>query len=80
MTNIIKFDLKALNEEIYSRVKPPSYLIMSEETFNAIKHETLVKIPEEFANNFLKHDFKRYAGVPIAICDGLQYGFIDIKD
>ena len=80
MTTIIKIDIKLLNEEIYSRVKPPSYLIMSKETFNSIKHEVFTTLPGECANQFLKREFKRYAGVPIAICDALQYGFIDIKD
>lgn len=80
MITIIKLDIQALNTEIYSRVKPPSYLIMNEETFNAIKHELLVTMPEECAKSFMKREFRRYAGVPVAICDGLQYGFIDIKD
>lgn len=80
MITIIKLDIRALNAEIYSRVKHPSYLIMSEETFNAIKHELLVTMPGECAKSFMKREFRRYAGVPVAICDGLQYGFIDIKD
>nr|DAM14525.1 MAG TPA: capsid protein [Caudoviricetes sp.] len=80
MITIIKLDIQALNAEIYSRVKPPSYLIMNEETFNAIKHELLVTMPEECANKFMKREFRRYAGVPVVICDGLPYGFIDIKD
>lgn len=80
MITIIKFDIKSLNEAIFARHRPPSYLIMSEETFSAIKHEVLTTIPGEYANKFLKQEFKRYAGVPVAICNGLQYGFIDIKD
>lgn len=80
MITIIKLDIGALNTEIFSRVKLPSYLIMSEETFNAIKHELLVTMPEECAKSFMKQEFKWYAGVPIAICNALQYGFIDIKD
>lgn len=80
MITIIKFDIKSLNEAIFARHRPPSYLIMSEETFNTIKHEVLVTIPGECAKNFMKREFNRYAGVPVAICNGLQYGFIDIKD
>lgn len=78
MISIInKVDLKPLNEELYARPKPPSYLIMSQQTFNAIKQE-LIFVPHGLSEK--PGDYCVYRGIPIATCNAVPFGYIDIKD
>lgn len=80
MTNIIRFDLQSLDREINSRPNCPAYLIMNEETLSMFKesayHENAgaMKLIVKTAKGVI------YCGIPVAICNAVPYGFIDIKD
>lgn len=80
MISIIKFDLHALDKEIGSRPKCPSYLIMNDETLSMFKeaayHENagVMKLMVKTAKGLI------YCGIPVATCNAVPYGFIDIKD
>lgn len=78
MVSIInKVDLKPLNEELYARPKPPEYLIMSKETLGAIIEETVFD-PGELTEKPGK--YRLYRDIPIATCNAVPFGYIDIKD
>lgn len=83
MISIInKVDLKPLNEELYARPKPASYLIMSAKTRYAIYNADY----EENGNNCCEAGGDpegprfTYRGIPIATCNAVPFGYIDIKD
>lgn len=80
VTIINKVDLKPLNEALEGRVKPPKYLIMSEDTQKAIDAQYRTVTPEKIAKLPKCVCFDIYKGVPIAICNAVPYGNIDIKD
>ncbi len=80
MVSIIKCDLHELDKEIASRPNCPSYLIMSVETLSAFKEAAY---QEKAAKMRLMVDSPKgviYCGIPVAICNALQYGVVDIKD
>ena len=82
MINIIsKVDLKPLDEELYARPKPPKYLIMSLDTRSAICGVYVEEGGDSFRSNgdFSEARFT-YRGIPIATCNSVPYGLVDIKD
>ena len=80
MVSIIKIDLHTLDKEIGSRPKCPAYLLMSDETLSAFKEAAhgegagSMKLMVKTAKGVI------YCGIPVAICNAVPYGFIDIKD
>lgn len=80
MVSIIRFDLQALDKEIGSRPKCPAYLIMNDETLSMFKeaayHENagVMNLMVKTAKGLI------YCGIPVATCNAVPYGFIDIKD
>ena len=78
MISIIKFDLHALDGEIASRPKCPAYLIMSDETLLAFNEAAYTTCQMKLMVNASKGVI--YCGIPVAICNAVPYGFIDIKD
>lgn len=70
-------DLAPLQKELFSRHTRPAYIIMSKKTIEAIelKYPTVQPVnirEDEMCNAFM--------GIPVAICNALQYGVVDIKD
>lgn len=81
MISIInKVDLKPLNEELYARPNPPKYLIMSEDTFEAVKEEAFSTLPDSLRGLSGARKFNTYRGISIATCNAVPFGYIDIKD
>lgn len=81
MVSIInKVDLKPLNEELYARPKPPKYLIMSADTFEAVKEEAFSELPDSLKRAAGGRKFNTYMGIPIATCNTVPFGYIDIKE
>lgn len=80
VTIINKVDLKPLNEALEGRIKTPKYLIMSEDTKKAIDAEYRTLMPDKRVALPKCVCVNIYKGVPIAICNAVPYGNIDIKD
>lgn len=80
MINIIRFDLQALDKEINSRPNCPAYLIMNEETLSMFKEAAYLE--GAGVMNLMVKTSKGiiYCGIPVATCNAVPYGFIDIKD
>lgn len=80
MINIIKFDLHSLDKEIGLRLNCPSYLIMSDETLSVFEEAAYrenagaMKLMVKTSKGLI------YCGIPVATCNAVPYGFIDIKD
>lgn len=80
MVSIIKFDLHALDKEIGFRPNCPAYLIMNDETLSMFKeaayHENagVMNLMVKTSKGLI------YCGIPVATCNAVPYGFIDIKD
>lgn len=80
MINIIKFDLHALDKEISSRPNCPAYLIMSEETLSTFKEAAYHENAGAMKLMVNSPKGTIYCGIPVATCNAVPYGFIDIKD
>lgn len=78
MINVTKgIDLEPLQKELFTKLIRPAYIIMSEETKESIKRKyptvEQLGIPKGITCEAL-------CGIPVAICNAVPYGFIDIKD
>lgn len=80
ITIINKVDLKPLNDVLEGRVKTPKYLIMSEHTKNAIDAQYKTTMPEKMAKLPKCVNFDIFKGMPIAICNAVPFGNVDITD
>jgi len=70
-------DLAPLQKELFTRRYRPAYIIMSEETIEAIKRKHPTVEPIGMAKGIT---CEALCGIPVATCNALSYGFIDIKD
>ena len=68
-------DLAPLQKELFTRSIRPAYIIMSEATKEAICLKYPVCGPLGKTNTY-----ESLCGIPVAICNAVPYGFIDIKD
>lgn len=73
-------DLRPLNDELEVRPRQPKYLIMSEDTRKAIDAEYRTNKPDKVNKLPECVRFDIYKGIPIAICNAVPFGYIDIKD
>lgn len=78
MINITSgIDLAPLQKELFSRRTRPAYIIMSEETREAVKRKYPTVEPLGMQKGIT---YESFCGIPVAICNALQYGVVDIKD
>lgn len=70
----------AIDEYNYETSEMPKYIIMNEETFQAIKRDISHGHTEYSLATFVSKDYNyaQYYGCPIAICRKLKYGEIEI--
>ncbi len=70
-------DLAPLQKELFTRRTRPSYIIMSEETIESIKRKYPTVEPVGLPKGLT---CEALCGIPVATCNAVPYGFIDIKD
>ena len=70
-------DLEPLQKELFTKLARPDYIIMSAETIESIKRKYPTIEPPGMPNGVT---YESFCGIPVAICNAVPYGFIDIKD
>lgn len=67
----------AIDDYIYETSTNPNFIIMDDDTFTAIKYKC-VEITQLDKSTYSHRLSAEYHGIPIAICNILKYGEIEI--
>ena len=67
----------AIDDYIYETSTTPNFIVMDDDTFAAINHKCEA-ITQTAKSAYTHRLYAEYHGIPIAICNVLKYGEIEI--